>query len=181
MNIEDITAFVKAIADADRLRIVGLLTQKPAYLSEITRKTGFHPSETHHHLEMLKQGGVVQQAAGLYKLNDKALENLARTQLMGQRRSYTPRTDLENDRRRVLVTHLNPDGSIKTIPLQPAKRLVILGHLLEAFTIGTKYTEKEVNLILARFHPDTASLRRYLIDDGLLERERDGSNYWRPE
>jgi hypothetical protein len=43
------------------------------------------------------------------------------------------------------------------------------------------YTEKEVNMILARFHEDTPGLRRDLVDAGLLARERDGSRYWRPE
>ena len=49
--------------------------------------------------------------------------------------------------------------------------------------MGTEqsYTEKEVNLILARFHEDTSGLRRNLVDAGLLARERDGSRYWRPE
>ena len=34
-----------------------------------------------------------------------------------------------------------------------------------------------VNLILAQVHPDTAALRRYLVDEGILDRER--GEYWR--
>ncbi len=181
MNTEDITTFVKAIADADRLRIIGFLIQKPARLSKISEGTGLHPSDTRHHLDRLIQAGMVQQVDGLYKWDDKALEHLARHQLEGEHRTYMPKTDLENDRRRVLAAYLKPDGTIKTVPLQPAKRQVILEYLLEAFTTGANYSEKDVNLILARFHPDAASLRRYLIDAGLLERERDGSRYWRPK
>ena len=33
------------------------------------------------------------------------------------------------------------------------------------------YTEREVNEILKAFHEDYASLRRYLIDTGLLNRQ----------
>jgi hypothetical protein len=80
-----------------------------------------------------------------------------------------------------LAAHLNPDGSIKQIPLQPAKLRVILDYLINAFNVGANYSEKEVNMILARFHADTAGLRRDLIDAGMLERERDGSRYWKPE
>ena len=47
------------------------------------------------------------------------------------------------------------------------------------FEDDTDYTEKEVNTILRRFHIDTAALRRYLVDHGLMARERDGSRYWR--
>jgi hypothetical protein len=34
-----------------------------------------------------------------------------------------------------------------------------------------------VNRVLARWHPDTAALRRYLVDEGFLD--RDGGQYWR--
>ena len=43
------------------------------------------------------------------------------------------------------------------------------------------YTEKEVNAILNRCHTfeDWALLRRELFERGYLNRERDGSTYWR--
>jgi hypothetical protein len=181
MNEMEMIDFVKVIANADRLRIIGLLSQKPARLSEITNVTGSRPSDTLHHLDKLMQGGVVHLTDGFYELDDKALEKLARQQFKGERHAYTPEPDLDNNRRRVLAAHLNPDGTIKTIPLQPVKRQVILDYLINAFIVGINYSEKEVNMILAHFHPDTSALRRYLIDAGMLERERDGSRYWRPK
>ena len=181
MHAMEMENFVKAIANADRLRIIGLLAQKPARFSEITGLMGFHPPDTQHHLDQLMQAGVVRLTDDFYDLDTKALEKLARGQFEGDRRHFTPEPDMENDRRRVLAAHLNPDGSIKTIPLQPAKRQVVLDYLINAFTVGANYTEKEVNVIMARFHPDTAALRRYLIDAGMLERERNGSRYWRPK
>jgi hypothetical protein len=174
-------SFVKAIADADRLRIIGLLTQRSARLSEITEILGFHPSDTLHHLEQLMQSGVVRLTDGIYELDAVALEELLRRQFKGKRQAYTPEPDSEKNTGRVLAAHLNPDGTIKTIPLQPAKLRVILDYLIDAFTVGANYTEKEVNMILAHFHPDTSGLRRDLIDAGMLERERDGSRYWRPK
>ena len=173
--------FVKAIADTDRLRIVGLLTQKSARLSEINDVLGFRLSDISHHLNQLIQGGIVHMAGGFYEMDDKALEKLARKQFQGERCAYTPEPDLAINRRRVLAAHLNPEGTIKIIPLQGAKLHVILDYLINAFTVGTNYTEKQVNMILAHFHPDTSALRRYLIDAGMLERERDGSRYWRPK
>jgi hypothetical protein len=38
-----------------------------------------------------------------------------------------------------------------------------------------------VNAIIGRFNEDTSSLRRYLVEAGMLNRERDGSRYWRPK
>jgi hypothetical protein len=95
------------------------------------------------------------------------------------RETYTPAPDLDAEKRKVLRTCLNPDGSIKQIPQQPAKLRVILDYLIEAFTPGAVYTEKEVNLIIKRFNADVSGLRRDLVDAGMLMLERDGSKYWR--
>ena len=63
------------------------------------------------------------------------------------------------------------DGRLSTIPARGAKRAVILRFLRErVFTEDRGYPEKEVNARLALFHPDVASLRRYLVDDGLVTR-----------
>jgi hypothetical protein len=181
MNESEMIDFVKAIAETERLRIVGLLTQKPAHLCEINNVLGFHPSDTHHHLDQLVQSGVVRVRDGLYELDTKALEKLSRRQFEGEQPVYSPKQDLEKNTRQILKAHLNPDGTIKIIPVQPAKLRVILEYLVSAFASGANYSEKEVNLILAHFHPDTSALRRYLIDAGMLERERNGSRYWRPK
>jgi hypothetical protein len=181
MDEKEMVDFVKALADADRLRIVGLLIHAPARLSEITEATGFHPADAQHHLDRLMHSGVIRLKAGYYELDIEALEERTRQQFKGSRPAYAPEPELGEKASRILAAHLNPDGTLKTIPLQPAKRRVILDYLIEAFTVGANYTEKEVNLILAHFHPDTASLRRYLVDAAMLERERDGSRYWRPK
>lgn len=45
-------------------------------------------------------------------------------------------------------------------------------HLAQRFEPGREYPEAEVNRILGQFDPDFAMLRRYLVDEGLLARER---------
>jgi hypothetical protein len=58
-----------------------------------------------------------------------------------------------------------------SIPAQEKKRLVVLAYLRErCFAEDRDYPEKEVNQRLAIFHPDVASLRRYLIETGLMTR-----------
>jgi hypothetical protein len=55
--------------------------------------------------------------------------------------------------------------------------MVVLDWLAQDFEPGRRYTERMVNLILGRRHPDTAALRRYLVDHELLARE--AGEYWR--
>jgi hypothetical protein len=78
---------------------------------------------------------------------------------------------------RVLANFLAPDGTLRVIPTRHAKLLVVLDHLAQEFEPGKRYSEKEVNDVLNRFHPDHAALRRYLVENQFLTREE--GVYWR--
>lgn len=69
------------------------------------------------------------------------------------------------------------DGRLTSIPTAHSKRLVILDWLAQLFEPGRRYSEQMVNLILGQHHPDTAALRRYMVDAGFLDRE--AGQYWR--
>jgi hypothetical protein len=80
-------------------------------------------------------------------------------------------------REAVLRSFLDGDGRLRTIPAKLSKRLVVLDHLAQLFEPGQKYPEVEVNRKLREFHEDVAALRRYLVEEGFLDRE--GGVYWR--
>jgi len=67
------------------------------------------------------------------------------------------------------------------LPRKENQRLTFLEQIAGRFHAGQTYTEKEVNAILAAVVQDHVTVRRYLVDDGFLERLPDGSQYWRPE
>jgi hypothetical protein len=69
------------------------------------------------------------------------------------------------------------DGRLVSIPVQRAKRLVVLDFLAQQFDPGQRYPEREVNAILSKFYPDYAAVRRYLVDEEFLERSE--GSYWR--
>ena len=175
----EILSFVKAMASADRLRIVGLLSQGSKRAVEIAESLGVHPSDVTRHLEQLTASGVVRETDGVFDLDEKAIETLARGQFEGKRPMYEAKEEKQEDVRKVLKAYLNADGTIKQIPQEGRKLLIILNYVLDAFAFDAIYTEKEVNTIIRRFHVDTASLRRAFIDHGMLARESDGSKYWR--
>jgi hypothetical protein len=169
----------------ERLRIIGALTRGPARASDIAENLGMPFRDAIDHLAFLAFVNVVKAQPAerkqdeIYELEPSGLEKLSHQQFAGQREAYIPAPDLDNKTRKTLAAHLNADGSIKQIPHQPAKLRIILDYIVAAFTPGKNYTEKEVNTILRRFHSDAASLRRYLIDADLMQREGDGSRYWR--
>jgi hypothetical protein len=61
--------------------------------------------------------------------------------------------------------------------VQLSKRTIVLDYLAQNFEPGRRYKEKEVNEILAAYHEDVAALRRYMVDEGFMERE--AGIYWR--
>ena len=175
----EILSFVKAMASAERLRIVGVLVRGRATRSEIAEQLHLPIRDVFNHLAFLTHVGVLSEVDGVYDLNEKAIESLARGQFEGKRPVYFPEENQEEDVRKVLKTYLNADGTIRQLPQEGKKMLIILNFVLEAFSFDTNYTEKEVNTILRRFHVDTATLRRNLVDYGFLDRESDGTRYWR--
>ncbi|TMC75967.1 MAG: DUF2087 domain-containing protein [Chloroflexi bacterium] len=64
------------------------------------------------------------------------------------------------------------NGHLETIPAGRERRLAVLVHVAGSFAPGREYGEDEVNRILQGVHSDHATLRRYLVDAGLLRRER---------
>ena len=174
--------FVKALAHADRLKIVGMLAQKPARLAEIVAGLALPTREVFNHLAFLEYVGVVHKKDELFELDTNGLEKLARRQFEGKRQSFASEPLLEKNQQKILATFLNTDGTIRQLPnsrTQPAKFRVVLEYILAAFEVGPVYSEKEVNSLLRRFNEDISGLRRDLVDAGMLARERDGSKYWR--
>lgn len=68
-------------------------------------------------------------------------------------------------------------GRLIAIPVAKSKRMVVLDYIAGKFEPGHYYAEKDVNAILRQMHDDYATIRRYLVDAGFLE--RDARKYWR--
>lgn len=71
-------------------------------------------------------------------------------------------------------------GRLVAIPHSGRPRKALLAHLAERFEPGRLYTEQDVREKLSMVHDDHATLRRYLVDEGLLQRSNDGGAYGRP-
>jgi hypothetical protein len=69
------------------------------------------------------------------------------------------------------------DGRIEAMPARRSRRLLLLNEVAQVFEPGVRYPEGEVNRVLRVMFSDYAALRRYLVDEQLMERA-DGQ-YWR--
>lgn len=82
-----------------------------------------------------------------------------------------------------IAVFLDKDGKIERIPVPNRTKIPLLEYLAGKFEPGRNYTEREVNGIIAVWHTfnDYFILRRLLVDYGFLDREPNGSRYWKPE
>jgi len=182
---DELLAFFKVLADANRLKMVGLLAQRSYSGEELAALLGLKASTVSHHLSRLAKVGLVSARAegfySVYRLEEAALQKtrllFSRTDLV----SVAAGVDVDGYDRKVVGDFTRPDGSLKEIPAQRKKLEAILRYVVRDFEPGKRYSEKQVNKILSRFHEDTAALRRELVAAKLMEREGGGGEYWRKD
>ncbi len=176
--------FFKTLADANRLKIIGLLAQKPSSVEALAAVLGLSESTTSHHLSRLAKNGLVSARADghyyIYSLDTDRLKEMSQHLLSDENLAGLSQ-DVEGDayERKVMKAFIDSEGRITAFPAQEKKLLVLLRYVLNAFEPGIRYTEKEVNEILLRYNEDTASLRRALVEYKIMAREGGGGQYWR--
>ena len=183
---DELLGFFRALADPSRLKIVGLLAQKPCAVEQLSALLGLGESTVSHHLARLAAAGLVSARTeghySMYSLHQDALTEKARRLLATEQ---LPRLaagiDHDSFDRKVLASFTGPDGRFTAFPVQEKKFLVLLRHVLRDFRPGTRYSEKRVNEILLRYSDDTATLRRCLVEFGFMDRAGGGRDYWRKE
>ena len=176
---------LKALSDASRLRIVGLLADgRRMPVEQLAAALELTPATVVHHLKKLREADLVEShprppymdyALRLGRLSEigASLHRIAREQtgLPAQGDSTLPEWATPADAK-VLRAFFEGER-LTSIPAQHSKRLVVLRLLAESvFEKKRKYPEKEVNQLLAVRHPDAASLRRYLVDEGFMARKQ---------
>jgi hypothetical protein len=67
---------------------------------------------------------------------------------------------------------------LKVFSPKEKKKIVILKKIAAQFELGRRYSEKELNKILQDIFDDFATIRRYLIEYGFMERTNDCKEYW---
>jgi len=181
---EELVTFFKALADANRLKIVGLLAEKSYSVEELAALLQLKPSTVSHHLSKLAEAELVSSRAesyySIYQLDKKMLEEKSRSMFSQTELSnVAAEVDADAYDNKVVKNYSKRDGSLKTLPAQRKKLEAVLRHVVQSFEMEKRYSEKRVNEILSQYHEDTATLRRELVGFKLMQREGGGGEYWR--
>ncbi len=65
MKDDELVSFMKSLADAERLKIAGLLSVEALSATQVAERLGMKPVEVQRHLEQLAAAGLAHQEGGL--------------------------------------------------------------------------------------------------------------------
>jgi hypothetical protein len=165
---------VGLLAEPERMRVVAALTLGASTKHDIASATGLEMRVVLDCLDRLVTGGLVEDLDDQYVLLQAAFKQAARQAAPADQPTAFP--DEPSERQRILDQCLR-DGRLIHMPSKRSRRLVLLEELAQRFEPGKHYSERQVNASLSEVDTDTATLRRYLVDNGFLDRG-DGE-YWR--
>lgn len=162
-----------ALADERRLQVFAALVLGATGVDGVVDRTGLAARDVARALDRLKDAGLL---ADDLTVRLDAFRSAARD-VGTMRPLVTPEDRGATPKQAVVLRNFWDDGRITALPMNAQKRTVVLDFLSSLFEPGDVYPEAKVNALLAAFHPDVATLRRFLVDEHFLER-RDGF-YWR--
>jgi len=163
------TTLTGLLSDEERLRVVAAIALGARTIDDVAKTSEVTPEDVRRVLPRLISAGVVEDRDGL-RIDIAAFREAARER--PPRRRELP--DATPEQEQVLRNFVD-EGRLKALPVRAGQRRVVLEYLAGRFDEGIEYPEAEVNEVLKSFHDDYASMRRYLVDEGLLTR---GNGYY---
>jgi len=189
---DDLLNLLKAVADENRLKMVGLMSERAYTVSEMAGVFNLTEPTVSHHVSKLHGAGLLRlKMEGnqrFYSINEKRLATLkayvngieklpTKVEKVKSDTAWVEALDWNEADKKVLRDYV-ADGRLPNLPSKVNKWLVILRWIATKFEPGKHYTEKQVNAILRDINEDYATVRRYLIDYGYMRRELGGGDYW---
>jgi hypothetical protein len=172
-EIDDVQRLARAFADPIRLRVAAALLETDAALEQLAARLNLRPVAISRQLAYLRDSGFVTEqvvdGTTHYAFDLDELRRASRA-AFASGRPASPEIDGDGWEQKTIRDFVK-DGRLIEIPASRKKRLVILGWLATYFEPYTDFPERDVNDILARYHPDFATLRRDLVDYGFLMRD----------
>jgi hypothetical protein len=159
----------KLLLEEQRLKLVGLLTLADRTHDELLALTGVKPGVLARHLYELQESGLVgvvrREGVEYYIYNEARLRRWKQQLFSPAGAEITPQSAEET----ILGRYVR-DGRLQSMPMQADRQAIVLDWLVQRFHPGVAYPEKAVNEILGGHQVDYATLRRHLIDAGLMVR-----------
>ena len=182
---------LRALADDVRLHLLELLVaHDEVRAQDLIAQVDVGQSTVSRHLKQLRAVELITEQRGTdanksYRFNPQTVNDLVYKlqQLLTAENARQVVLDPRLDAPPALQRFLDRDMRVTTWPAKRDDQQGVLAYLAGKFTVGEEYIEREVTELLDEWHTygNPAYLRRSLIDEGYLNRTKDGACYWRPD
>lgn len=170
----------KCLADKSRLQIIKSLMQEDMYVERLAERLGLTAPTISFHLKKLEDAGAVESRKEQYYTMYSLKKEMFMTSIIDILKEESPEAKQQQEReeayRKKVLSAFFEYGKLKSIPSQRKKERIVLEEIARNFEKDRTYTEREVNLIIADFHDDFCTIRRDMISEGILERDK--ASYW---
>ena len=176
MTEQSAIALFKCLADKSRIQILKSLVTEDMYVERLAERIGVTPATVSFHLKKLEEVGAVKsqrdQYYTVYSINPEIFNVTILDILKEESEEMALQKERDENYRKKVIDSFFRYGKLKNIPSQRKKERIILEELVKSFEPGRIYTEREVNLILSDFHDDFCTIRRDMISEGILTRDK---------
>jgi hypothetical protein len=156
--------------------------------NEIAKKNGVSPATVRHQRFMFRE--KAKQAKLYLAIFDLAQKSLDKeigeefVQLHSGATMVDERYEVTNsEQEQIIKTYFETLEPLvlKSYPTKEKRKIVVLRKISNQFEPGKRYSEIQINTILKGIYSDIATLRRYLIEYGFMERSKDCKEYYLKE
>ncbi len=165
---------LRATLDPVRLAVLGDAAGGAIELDRIAERLEVDRREVADAIGQLRASGLIDEHGALAT---DVLRTLGRELPRGEHRAGQPIEGPWTPREADILGRFFEGDRLTKIPSSHAKRLLVLDKIAQMFEPGRRYPERDVNFKIQLIHPDYAAIRRYLVDEGFMDRA-DGA-YWR--
>lgn len=176
MTEADAIKLFKCLADKSRLQILKSLMQEDMYVERLAERLGLTAATISFHLKKLEDAKAVTSYKDQYYTMYTICRDVFMTSIIDIIREEAEEIDeqmqREEEYRKKVIKNFFEYGKLKTIPAQRKKKRICLEEMAKAFEVGKQYEEAEVNAMIQKFHEDYCTLRRDMVDEGIINRDK---------
>lgn len=184
MQLDKIVLYHKALADPTRIKMLALLAEGERNGQILAEKLFVTPATITHHAAKLREASLINERRDkntiYFSLNHYFIKSNsgAAFDFIYRNGSSSGGTLMLDENHKlmqqsVIKNFFTADGTLKHLPSQLKKKLIVLERLVSQLEKGRKYTEKELNEFISRFHEDFATIRREFIMHQFMYRENE--------
>lgn len=162
---------VGALAEPHRLAVISALVLGAGTVGEVRDTTDLPARDVATAVHRLQTLGLVAVDGELITLHAEVFTSAAREAAATGSVEFAGHPDAP-----VLRAFLRR-GELLDMPADQRRREIVLRYIADAeFEVGIRYAERDVNEVLCRWGADPATLRRYMVDFGIMRRT--AGEYW---